>query len=89
MFDQVAAHQIGVAREFEPAALVGIGGLDDEALPCGAGIAWKRDTCVLSPVAHALSASSATGAAIVSSFFEMDIYSATFQIRHLLDGYNG
>src|SRR3954462_11119125 len=41
--------------------------------PCGAGIAWKRDTWVVSPVVQAVSASRKAGAARVSSWLTSDM----------------
>src|SRR3546814_7369226 len=41
--------------------------------PCGAGMAWKRETWAGKPVAQALSASSAAGAARARIFLERDI----------------
>src|SRR3546814_13510925 len=41
--------------------------------PCGAGMAWKRETWAGKPVAQALSASSAAGAARARIFLARDI----------------
>jgi hypothetical protein len=65
----VAAHHVGIAREFQAPAILRPGGFDDEAWPCGAGSAWKRETCAGKPVVQALVASKAAGAASEKTIF--------------------
>ena len=54
--------------------------------PCGAGIAWKRDTWVGRPVAQAASASSIAGATTLRIFLIKDMALSLFGAGASLGG---